>query len=774
MSFRLKVLAVAFALSSSLSATAAPRTYIAPASERDSARAIADAYRGLSSKIPLELYDVDGLAESLDYDVAAAANFVRDNIAYDPYLGVMRGPEGTISASAGSSWDQAVLLAALINVMAGEAMIVKGTLDKKDSERLLLGSFSKRAPLSPGLSDDDVSAMFAEFVPKARLSSVKAEARELKANAKQNAALAEMDVANLAKRISASLKGSDISIPESDKLQTDELISQLAEEYVWVRYRDTPNDPWIDVHPAFQGATAPKVQPKAFISGTVPKERLHEIEIRLEIERKTGDKLERISIMSPYRRPAANLALNQISISIAPDTIRDDGEAKFFIPFINQQPAERAQAFSFLGLTASAEDVATGPEIFATVASKYAGALGALNAAEGKEDSAPRLSGVILTVVHISPGGAATSFERRLTDFRQGIPESPSRLVSFQGVFDVNVGSENGARAMKDWLEFAASFARVAPYYRAIGERKITTEEAASHPAFAPDQSNPTWLQMLFAGNAFDPPANKTQNLVRSGPMVSMRRIQFIANKKGLLRQTVDILADNTLSLSNQNGQVSANPVDNFEHGIRTTLVEHVLGSGTSANDWRLRDITAVLSDAASVKAWSDQSGASTTIRERLTADLESGSVIVLLGQQSSPLWWKLNPKTGQILGMGPQGGEVATEYLTFQKIASATLAGFSLGYGTASCLDVYSNNPSMAKCCVAGNAAMSVGFGLYSGAIGADLAGVAGDVAVSSPMLAGLGYIASSLFVDSTYTVMSGMYGGSFVDSVCQEMLAD
>ena len=68
MSLKLKVLAAAFAFSSGFSANAAPRTYIAPAAERDSARAIADAYNDLSAKIPMELYDVDGLAESLAYE----------------------------------------------------------------------------------------------------------------------------------------------------------------------------------------------------------------------------------------------------------------------------------------------------------------------------------------------------------------------------------------------------------------------------------------------------------------------------------------------------------------------------------------------------------------------------------------------------------------------------------------------------------------------------------------------------------------------------------
>ena len=47
-------------------------------------------------------------------DPEALAAFVRERIAYEPYLGVQRGPGGTLAASAGSDWDRALLLRALL------------------------------------------------------------------------------------------------------------------------------------------------------------------------------------------------------------------------------------------------------------------------------------------------------------------------------------------------------------------------------------------------------------------------------------------------------------------------------------------------------------------------------------------------------------------------------------------------------------------------------------------------------------------------------------
>ncbi|MFQ5844093.1 MAG: hypothetical protein ACE5JG_03815 [Planctomycetota bacterium] len=44
----------------------------------------------------------------------ALAAFVRERIGYEPSLGVVRGPEGTLAARAGGDWDRAVLLQALL------------------------------------------------------------------------------------------------------------------------------------------------------------------------------------------------------------------------------------------------------------------------------------------------------------------------------------------------------------------------------------------------------------------------------------------------------------------------------------------------------------------------------------------------------------------------------------------------------------------------------------------------------------------------------------
>ncbi len=59
-------------------------------------------------------FSTSGAVMRVGNDPAALAAFVREKIAYEPYPGSVRGPRGTLAARAGSDWDRALLLRALL------------------------------------------------------------------------------------------------------------------------------------------------------------------------------------------------------------------------------------------------------------------------------------------------------------------------------------------------------------------------------------------------------------------------------------------------------------------------------------------------------------------------------------------------------------------------------------------------------------------------------------------------------------------------------------
>ena len=59
-------------------------------------------------------FSVVGAVTRVGNDPAKLSAFVRERIAYEPYAGSVRGPRGTLAARAGSDWDRALLLRAML------------------------------------------------------------------------------------------------------------------------------------------------------------------------------------------------------------------------------------------------------------------------------------------------------------------------------------------------------------------------------------------------------------------------------------------------------------------------------------------------------------------------------------------------------------------------------------------------------------------------------------------------------------------------------------
>lgn len=70
--------------------------------------------RKLAERLPAEALDVRAAALAIGDDPAKLFAFVRDEIAFDPYRGSLRGAVGTLQARAGNSLDRSLLLLALL------------------------------------------------------------------------------------------------------------------------------------------------------------------------------------------------------------------------------------------------------------------------------------------------------------------------------------------------------------------------------------------------------------------------------------------------------------------------------------------------------------------------------------------------------------------------------------------------------------------------------------------------------------------------------------
>jgi hypothetical protein len=112
---------------------------------------------------PKALTDVEALAQTLPTP-QAAFEFVRDQVAFEPYPGVMKGAGATLLTRGGNSLDRALLLAAVLKQNGVPAKIAHGKLSPEQAQNLL-----QQIAASPGSVEQMIRSV-AAHAPDVKLT----------------------------------------------------------------------------------------------------------------------------------------------------------------------------------------------------------------------------------------------------------------------------------------------------------------------------------------------------------------------------------------------------------------------------------------------------------------------------------------------------------------------------------------------------------------------------------------------------------------------------
>jgi len=258
--------------------------------------AVLDALEKLNAAAPRASYDVQAKAAELGRDIDKIFGFVRDQVRYEVYEGVLRGPQGTLMGGAGNSYDKSLLLAALLRQNGYDVRHVRGRLSEERAKALVSQMFAafKQGGPAPGLASVPVNLPNAAAASKEFADVVVAYW------------LANIDT------VRSALERDKVRPSQAPPVSDKDLINE-AMDHVWVEYRQ--GDKWVALDPSTKGARlGESFAASQQTPGSVPPALFHRVTIRVMAEERRAGK---VSATEALRHEAPAADLNGASASLS-------------------------------------------------------------------------------------------------------------------------------------------------------------------------------------------------------------------------------------------------------------------------------------------------------------------------------------------------------------------------------------------------------------------------------------------------------------------------
>ncbi|MCX5590008.1 hypothetical protein [Alcaligenes endophyticus] len=729
----------------------------APAEQRltQALAAVADIRQALDKT----QFDIEALIESLDYDPEAIIDFVRDEIHFQPYEGLLRGAQGTLMGRAGNTLDQSLLLALLLKEAGLEARLARGTLDHEQAS-MLVRSLRGQTVYGAENSLSDLEPSLQKLVRAAGLQGPQAQSvmQALQPTPKAQelpiwtSAVAGRDylMAQLGNKAGAALARHDAEAE----------LARQSTDYFWVEFKDGAAAPWQRVHvvasgDVFNAETLPATE---YFSDHIPESMQHRLRLRVRLERLVSGKPETIDLMDPWERPVANLTGKRLTFANRPNGFRSlqdlndlsmiEASTTFLLPTLNDAPAPGALVFDLRGrtipLSTLAMDGMGAAELFRTVGDQTlaaADALAGLSFGKTKNDevtlTALSLRRVWLEYTSIHPNGTERVDERTLWLMPETVSPAPNTVLwELATPHGIGVAtSEYPASYLLDMeLSRMQSFEPILRW--ALQSKNGTVDDSpANRPATPPEWSGFPELAYL---SQFDAGVHSDQNLYlayRAEPSIVVTRHGLRTTPNGPVSfADVDILHNRRTVLYVGASRVQFDPTEAIRLGVWDTIVEQVELQARESF-WHSSPSTKFISanrmyqtegtkTPLLLKTPTDATTLLTTAvdeptRIALEQDLSRGYVVLAEAPAADVpmVWWRIQPQTGETLGRALDGrGQALSEYqhaLTVSAFSTSAIAGTALCYGS-------DNSCSFAECL--GTAMVVSGIVTGAGAAGAAL----------------------------------------------------
>lgn len=265
---------------------------------------------------PKPLTDLEALAQSLTTP-QSAFEYIRDQVALEPYPGIMKGANGTFLTHGGNALDRSLLLAGLLKQQGISAKIAQGKLSQTQTETLL-----RRIATSPPAIELILKSL-PETLPTPALNDQQKQAvADVRRRGGQQGKVIQQAIEQTSQLIQSSLQKAGLLVGK------DGAPDQLAvlQEHYWVQA--TINDQTTDLDPSLADAQMGQKFTDAtntFEPDGLPDELVQRIRIRIVAEFLKGAQVTSKELLSKEMK-AVDLMGKNIRLMVEPGSLSGDAD----------------------------------------------------------------------------------------------------------------------------------------------------------------------------------------------------------------------------------------------------------------------------------------------------------------------------------------------------------------------------------------------------------------------------------------------------------------
>lgn len=390
----------------------------------------------LQKRIKRTGFDVDARAKELGPDINEIFQFVRDEIRYEIYLGILRGAKGTLMSLAGNSFDQSTLLAKLLNANKFTVRFAQGILDDGKANMLFSQMFRTKTLQADGTPKfnnvrSDLKRLGVDM-SKFKLSYAESNLARMGFEEEIFEDASE-DFAYLVKE----LRSSGLKL-EGDRKKSHEKMLAESKAHLWVQVRKGGR--WIDLDPSFSEAKVGERFAKSekildfeiFLSSRQKtsrkqeRELFHHVSFEIQIESLKGKELEKKTLLKKTFRTSdlagrSILIVNVPNIQIKePDFSKEIQRVNAFMPLLQIDDDNFFdKGFGLEGQVFNSSRFSPHGEMAATLRGGFGGIgdiLGRRLGGSSPKQSKSQLTGQWLKMTLSSPGEKDKEYVREVFD----------------------------------------------------------------------------------------------------------------------------------------------------------------------------------------------------------------------------------------------------------------------------------------------------------------------------------------------------------------------